>query len=78
MSEKATLYVHTELVAELKARRNGLQQEKAVLSRAAQRIAEIDATIAALDGEIARSEGIAEPILQKQRAEDEKSLKERK
>lgn len=63
MAEKHDQYVHGEIVRELMARRMGLMNERAQLAKAQERIAEIDAIVAALDVEIARSQVLVEPVV---------------
>jgi hypothetical protein len=52
------LYVHEEIAAELRSRKNQLMSERVILRQAQERIAEIDSRIEALDVEILRSENI--------------------
>lgn len=60
-TEKSQTFVYEEMIRELNARKNGLLQEKGVLSRAQARIAEIDDAIALIDVEVAAYEQKAAP-----------------
>lgn len=75
-TEKSQCFVYEDMIRELNARKNGLLQEKGVLSRAQLRIAEIEDAVQLIDTEIAAYEVKAEPSREAARLRERKAAEE--